>query len=376
MIRMIEAFRSGKAGEMMGKIARVLGRRIGSTITLSPEAYSYKNKFGTFDGYFGIIDDGDKMIRFNVFLGSSDEIVSVDLYLHSISIVPDLTLETQGMNIIQILDYITKTLENPVAEVFEERVKKGVNEIPLKGKEAEDFNTLMKVSAEDLFEQLKDYVYLIHKRTVNALYIYGPPGAGKSRTVIHTLDNLGANYEIFSGGVKGTSELVRLLHRYKDGSTILVFDDFDSSMRNREQKNILKSVLQDEGLRMVTYIKDVKYQRTIPERFEVLSPIIFISNISKVDPAIKSRCMNLHIELSQEEMLLRIKNLIENIYTSFPIGIKMKVWRFLMRASKQKKLKRIDFRQFKFCLAISALILDKYPTSRKWKQKCLVMLNA
>lgn len=376
MIKIIEAFRSGKASEMMDKVARVLGRRIGKEITLSPESYSYQNKFGKFDGYFGIIGDGEKMIRFNVFLGKSDEIVSVDLYLHNISVLPDLTLETKGMNIVQIINYIVKTLENPVAEVFEERVKKGVNENPLKGKEVEDFNALMNISAEDLFEQLRDYVYLIDKRVVNSLYIYGPPGLGKSKTVIDTLDNLNSNYEIFSGGVKGTSELVRLLYRYRDGSTILVLDDFDSAMRNRDQKNILKSVLQDEGLRMVTYVKDVKYQRIIPERFEVLSPIIFISNSSRIDSAIKSRSMSLKVDLSQEEILLRIKSLINNIYTAFPLDIKIKVWRFLMRASKQKKLKRIDFRQFKFCLAISALILDKYPTSRKWKQKCLVMLNA
>ena len=125
---------------------------------------------------------------------------------------------------------------------------------------------------------------------VNSLYVYGTSGSGKTYTVQKTLKEKNAQYRIFSGGVKGTRELVKLLYTYRD-DMILVFDDFDSVMKNKEQKNILKIALQDEKIRTITYVDLSKRPKRdlVPNTFEFTSGIIFVSNQRRIDSAIKSR---------------------------------------------------------------------------------------
>lgn len=117
-----EAFGSGKASSVAEKLFNILGRKLGMSFNFSEIPMGYENSFGTFAGYLGLTSDG-LCLRINFKLSGSDSIESFDLFLSGISDQPDVTVETNGLNIIQIVDLISETLvdENEVDEyVLEE----------------------------------------------------------------------------------------------------------------------------------------------------------------------------------------------------------------------------------------------------------------
>lgn len=100
-----EAFRAGKAGMVAQKIFRIIGRRLGTDITMSPVADTYSNTEGKFSGYLGGFGNGE-MLRVNFYLGKSDMIISVD-YWDKPALTPKWNIDMNGFNVIQVLDTVT-----------------------------------------------------------------------------------------------------------------------------------------------------------------------------------------------------------------------------------------------------------------------------
>ena len=236
--------------------------------------------------------------------------------------------------------------------------------------QADNFKAAMKLTGDEQFEQLIQYLELMVRGVLNSLYIYGPPGTGKTKLTKDTLKANKAQAKVYAGGVKGTQELVRVLYESRENE-LLVFDDFDSVFKSKEMINVLKAALQDEEERVITYVVDKRRKKgAVPESFLFTSGIIFISNQPRVDPAIKSRSMVVNINMTQEEMLDRIKSVLGDFMPKVPMEFKLEVYEFLRGQSKN--IERIDFRQFKFVLANK--LCDKEGT--KWQKWSLAMLNA
>ncbi len=253
----------------------------------------------------------------------------------------------------------------------EGRIKVGTPEIAIVDKgEEKAFDNALKMGYREKFEMLEQYIKMIINGYVNSLFVYGTSGSGKSFTVKKILKESNADYAIFSGGVKGTRELVKILYDHREDE-ILVFDDFDSVMKNKEQVNILKTALQDERDREITYIDLSKRPKKekIPDRFDFSSGIIILTNQKRVDPAIKSRSMTVDMNLTISEMLNRIKDSIDTFLPKMPMKVKMDVLEFLFE--NKNILKDVDFRQFKFAVGDRLL----RPDNDVWKKWVLVKLS-
>ncbi|MGD9678097.1 MAG: hypothetical protein AB7V16_07005 [Vulcanibacillus sp.] len=108
--KILEAFGSGKSALVAEKVLNVLGRKIGKTFNFSEVPINYENSYGQFTGYVGLTNDS-LMIRINFKLGAtSDSIESFDVYLNGVSDAPDYTIETTGLNIIEIVNTVTESL--------------------------------------------------------------------------------------------------------------------------------------------------------------------------------------------------------------------------------------------------------------------------
>jgi|GEM_PF-5964565 len=239
-------------------------------------------------------------------------------------------------------------------------------------KQADDFNNLVNnLEYEERYEMVKEYIHLIATNALNSLYIYGPPGTGKSYTVYEALKAERIAYKTFSGGVKGVEELVRVLYTYRD-NTVLVFDDFDSSMKNKEQVNIMKAALQPDPSRTITYVNNRPGPKktAVPPQFEFTSSIIVITNQTKIDPAIRSRSMTVNIILTKEQMMDRISKNLKEFLPDVDMNIKLEVFEFLQ--DNKSKIRHLDFRQFQFAV-VNRLAR---PTDDTWKKWALVTLNS
>jgi hypothetical protein len=80
---------------------------------------------------------------------------------------------------------------------------------------------------------------------------------------------------------------------------------------------------------------------TVPQKFEFTGKVIFIvnKNIDTVDDAIKSRALDVEIDLSKNEVLQEIKNGIEEYNPEINIDLKLAVYEYLN--SIKSRLKRI-----------------------------------
>jgi len=126
-----EAFRAGKAAEMVPKMLRVLNRKTGIDFSGMKEPASfpieYQNAEGKFAGYMSFYGTFEA-IRLNFALtGSSDSIVSVDVF-EKVSRTPTYTIEIPPQfNIVQVLDHIAMVLTGEYFDVVEESYKAQAN---------------------------------------------------------------------------------------------------------------------------------------------------------------------------------------------------------------------------------------------------------
>ncbi len=173
------------------------------------------------------------------------------------------------------------------------------------------------------FQILEKYIKGMVNNMVQSIYLYGSPGSGKSKTTIDTLDAEKVDYKVYKGGVKGTDELVQLLYNNRD-NTIMVFDDFDSVRKNKDQVNILKGALENQPVREVTWVAKAKSGFNFPPKFEFSSGIIFISNDPKLDSALASRSINIEISLNSDQMIDKMNATLAEFMPEVPMNIKKK----------------------------------------------------
>lgn len=218
---------------------------------------------------------------------------------------------------------------------------------------------MAKLHYSERYDMIETYCKIIKNGQLNALTVVGTPGSGKSYMVKKVL---GDDASYYQGGVKGSEDLIRILYNNREGE-ILVLDDFDSCMRTVEMKNILKTALQDVRERIISYPNyKVNYQLPkkfrIPEKFTFTSGIIFISNRDKIDPALKSRSMEIVLRPTKLEMLKRIEDCLEGFMPRLPMAVKEEVYKFIF--NNRAKIKKIDFRKFKFAVATRCAEPEKW----------------
>ena len=242
---------------------------------------------------------------------------------------------------------------------------------------------MMEGYVEDLAHQTKFYMGII---------IYGQAGIGKTKMVRDVLKRENATYKFFSGGIAGFTGLLQILWDYRGPENIIVLDDNDSILKNETGVNMLKAALGEDN-RWVSYIKKKKAGastqeevdpeiladfsgesgidfETMPEEFEFLGRMIFISNLVDFPPALLSRCPHFGINMTVEQTLELIKKNLNGVFSEYPevtMEAKQAVFDFLLE--KSGSLKSMDFRQFKHALL-------PYLSGRpNWKDWVLVQLR-
>lgn len=225
------------------------------------------------------------------------------------------------------------------------------------------------ISWEEKFEFLRGSVAQMVQGKLQSIYLYGSPGSGKSFEVIDALEREKANYKVYKGGFKGTSEAVRVLYNNRF-DTVLVFDDADSILKNKDQVNIFKAALENKPSREITWVDlgSKKSMEDVPPKFDFDSSVIFISNEPQKDSAIASRSFVIEITLSNEEM----NNKIEKTLSEFRPEVDIKKKKIALEYAKEISpgVKSIDYRIMDNIL----IAMDISPGN--WKKMVLLLLQS
>ena len=267
---------------------------------------------------------------------------------------------------------------------------------------------------EELFGLLEEGINDVKVGKAKTMIITGDPGVGKSYTVIQRM--IGQNAEFFKGGITSASALYKLLFINNEPGKILIFDDLDDLLEDKESANIFKGALDGNPGSEVAYISnntvhptyykvltgelDAEDPNVIKElnmlkidiegmsekRFEVMQSrakdpyhasailpnkfafdgkVIFISNLylDEIPGPLRSRAsIKVEVNLTLEEIVNRIERLVDDIEVPVEEGtppVKPKDRRQALKYLKTilvpyGKIPKIDFRDFQaICIRAS-----------------------
>ena len=178
------------------------------------------------------------------------------------------------------------------------------------------------------FGFVTDMVNMLCKGEQASVVVTGPGGLGKSFTITKALNDAGLRdvslLEEFSVGekmpansylvIKGYSTpkgLYRTL--YENRSSVVVFDDCDSVLRDPVSLNLLKGALDSYSRRIISWRADLK-DEDLPQSFEFKGRVVFISNLSSatLDQAIISRSMAVDLSMTTEQKVERMRFLLDS----------------------------------------------------------------
>jgi hypothetical protein len=141
----------------------------------------------------------------------------------------------------------------------------------------------------------------------------------------------------------GLYELL-FIHRHK----LLIFDDFDSVLKDEDCVNYLKAALDTYSIREVAKMRagnsfnslgmsdaemwdEYEITGKVPNQFRFFGNIIFISNIheDKFDKALISRALHVEVRLTKAQMIDRMKSLMMDIRPECPLEWKLEALHYL-----------------------------------------------
>jgi len=427
-----EAFGAGKAVKLIQKIGNVIGRKVGKKTTFSSFPITYSNDYGNFQGFYGavgnqvirlnfLITSSDSIYSLDLIKNNANKPeVTIDLVGYNIvQIIEIIAEELSGkIDVIKENKFLERTSTDRKTQLFDMWVKENKESLELmQNKRLADVYTIFlraseyheeinfqsfvqlvkaylfkrgltnptfrkrkkgskdreivdqakqdqlqdlaaSISWEKKFEFLKSSVLALAMNKIQGVIVYGNPGSGKTEEVIKTLNDTNIKYQKYSGGFKNADEVYKLLTKYRN-DTIILFDDCDSVFKNTDTANIFKAALANKPVREITWRDKV---------IDFTSGVIFISNKTSFDPAIMSRSIAIEINLTNEQMIDKIKKTLQSFHPEIDMKIKEQALAFLKEWSPG--VKSIDYRELeKVCIAIEIQGND-------WKNFAILMLSS
>lgn len=201
----------------------------------------------------------------------------------------------------------------------------------------------------DVFKTIELFTIQVARGKSNSLIISGDAGIGKTQTVKDTLASIGMQKDIdyyFTTGTATTAALYELL--FKRRNKLLVFDDCDSVLEDKESINILKGALDTYDVREISKMTKTntfdsigmteeemveEFDRTgkLPNKFDFIGQIIFISNLreNQFDKAILSRSLHVDVHLNREQLFERMTTIMKRLAPDVEEHKKMEALEYL-----------------------------------------------
>ena len=165
---------------------------------------------------------------------------------------------------------------------------------------------------EERQQLLAHHVRLVARKMNHALFVFGAQGGlGKSRTILHTLDEEGIEPILINSHITPLA-LYTTLFRFR-GEETLFFDDVDSMFSSMAHLGLLRSALWGSP-RTVTYGSS-QLPDGLPAGFETTARFIFAANVlprrNDAFKALLSRCDIFELSATNEEVIDLMRSISE-----------------------------------------------------------------
>lgn len=216
-------------------------------------------------------------------------------------------------------------------------------------------------SIDERFSFLSNMVQMVIDGVVPSLIISGEGGLGKTHNVLTEIRNAKLTFtteyqepvfdeedeededkkepvEWKNPGevhvIKGYSTAKGLYRTlFENNGCLMIFDDCDSIQKDQTAINILKSALDSYDERWISWNAESFGKDSLPRRFLFTGKIIFISNLpqTKIDQAIKSRCLRVDLTMNSIEKIERMFTIIndDKFLPNYDMSIKTESLDFL-----------------------------------------------
>lgn len=179
------------------------------------------------------------------------------------------------------------------------------------------------------FQILEEMASATKNGDVRGMIVVGPPGVGKSFGITKRLaeeslfDAMAGQtkFEVVKGAITPIG-LYKKLYEFREPNTVLVFDDCDSVLMDELMLNLMKAALDSSKKRVIHWNAESRIlnMEGIPNKFEFMGSVIFITNINfdtikskKLKDhlgALQSRCHYIDLTLNtMRDCFLRIKQI-------------------------------------------------------------------
>ena len=201
-----------------------------------------------------------------------------------------------------------------------QRRMKKVGDAPRKSAESPEEQDARIRRQYAVLSRMADRVVKAGAHKLPALVVSGPPGLGKSYTIIQRLAESGVGHDVIRGTISSPGLYLALWEQREGG--VVVLDDCDSVFRDEETLNLLKAVLDSSARRIVSYRKMARWLQDldVPPVFEFKGSVVFATNLdfeaetargSKLAPhfaALMDRALYLSLSLrTTSDILCRLR---------------------------------------------------------------------
>ena len=245
--------------------------------------------------------------------------------------------------VLQVLDDVVSFVEGDFI-VLESNLEEEVKESPDEEVKS-DIDELDDIDI-DIFKAIKHNTMQVATNSKTTSFILsGMAGIGKTYDVTHTLMDAGIEYQYFKGN-STPAGLYETLYKYR--KELLVLDDMDDALTNNDTADMLKSVLDTSEKRVLDrrikgYFDAVGltdeeaeeiYKNTgkLPNRFEFIGSIIFITNLKEeeFDKAVYTRTLSLDVRLEQDDIINRIGSIMPHLLTDVSLMVRIETLEFVI----------------------------------------------
>lgn len=183
-----------------------------------------------------------------------------------------------------LLEEEKRNLDEMMNERYEQIIKRNTPEI------------------DKFFRNIRDNINMVcDYNEHHCLLLLGKAGLGKTYNTVMTLKKKGKNFYLQTGNISPLS-MFHLLYTFRKENDVLIFDDTQSLLKNRDSLSVLNSAIwSPTGIRICMWKTTKKLM--CPNIFEFKGKIIFIANNLPKNEPIFSRALIYTHNLNYHEIL-------------------------------------------------------------------------
>lgn len=205
------------------------------------------------------------------------------------------------------------------------KVKVGIEKTIILPQDNSNFNAMLEIAENaenwrEAFEEIEAYTDdIVEDQEIPpyGLVIYGQGGVGKSYEINKKLESMGAD-EDGNGprtarftGAPNTKEMVRQLYENRN-KELIVYDDADAVITNKNSANILKAVL-DTDKREIPIPAKTGFFKNMENSYPISAAIIIITNIKTglPDKTLQDRVYTVSVFMTKEDIIAKLKESVD-----------------------------------------------------------------